>query len=35
MVNRNSLPSINDKASDAEMNEMFQDLMEHGPINLQ
>lgn len=35
MVNRNSLPGINDKASDAEMNETFQDLMEHGPIDLQ
>lgn len=35
MLNRNSLPVINDKATDAEMNEMFKDLMENGPIDLQ
>ena len=35
MVKRNKLPGINDRAGDAEMNEMFQDLMEHGPIDLQ
>lgn len=32
MVNRKRLPGANDKASDAEM---FQDLMEHGPVDLQ
>ena len=35
MLDRNSLPSINDNATDKELAEMVKDLMENEPIDLQ